>query len=80
MNKKQMLEIIREKGLLELAVRLSKVRKQRKGSKVKLVDISTGEETIFYSISEASKTTGKGILFLRYNNGRTWNNKKIIID
>jgi len=36
----------------------------------------TGEETIFNSIFEASRKTGKGILFLKYNNGRTWNNKK----
>jgi len=80
MNKKQMLEIIEEKGLLEQAIGLSKERKQKKGKEVKLVDILTGEETIFNSIVEASRKTGKGILFLKYNNGRTWNNKEIIIE
>jgi len=78
-NKKQMLEIIEEKGLLEQARNLSKERKQKKGKVVKLVDILTGEETIFNSIVEASRKTGKGILYLKYNSGKTWNNKKIII-
>jgi len=77
MNKKQMLEIIEEKGLLEQARNLSKERKQQKGKKVKLVDIPTSEETIFNSIVEASRKTGKGILFLKYNNGKNWNNKKL---
>jgi len=62
---------------LEQARNLSKKRKQRKGNEVKLVDISTGEETIFHSLSKALRKTGKGSLFLRYNNGRTWDNKKI---
>ena len=79
MNKKQMLEIIEEKGLLEQARNLSKERKQKKRKEVKLVDILTGEETIFNSIVEASSETGKEILFLKYNNGKTWNNKKMII-
>jgi len=57
------------------ASKITEQKKQRKG-KAKLVDITTGEETIFHSINEASKKTGKGSLFLRYNNGRTWNNKK----
>jgi len=63
---------------LEQARKLSKERKQRRGKVVKFVDITTGEETIFHSINEASKKTGKGSLFLRYNNGRIWNNKKVI--
>jgi len=75
-----MLEIIKQKGLLEQARKLSKERKQRRGKEVKFVDITTGEEKIFHSFNEASKKTGKGNLFLRYNNGRIWNNKKIIIE
>ena len=75
MNKKQMLEIIEQKGLLEQARNLSKDRKQKKGKEVKFVDILTGEEAIFNSLVEASRKTAKGILFLKYNNGRTWNNK-----
>ena len=75
-----MLEIIEENGLLEQARNLSKERKQKKGKEVKLVDILTGEETSFNSIVEASRKTGKGNLFLKYNNGRTWNNKKKIIE
>jgi len=71
MNKKQMLKIIEGKGLLEQARNLSKERKQKKGKEVKLVDILTGEETIFNSTVEALRKTGKGILFLKYNNGRT---------
>ena len=59
MNKKQMLEIIEEKGLLEQARNLCKERKQKKGKEVKLVDILTGEEIIFNSIIEASRKTGK---------------------
>jgi len=43
--------------LLEQARKLSKERKQRKGNEVKLIDISTGEETIFHSLSKASKKT-----------------------
>ena len=79
MNKKQMLAIIEERGLLKQVRNLSKERKQKKGKEVKLVDILTGEETIFNGIVEASRKTGKGILYLKYNNGKTWNNKKIII-
>jgi len=75
-----MLKIIEEKGLLEQARNLSKERNQKKGKEVKLVDILTGEETIFNSVVEASRKTEKGILFFKYNNGRTWNNKKIIIE
>ena len=63
MNKKQMLEIIEEKGLLEQAIGLSKERKQKKGKEVKLVDILTGEETIFNSIIEASRKTGEEFYF-----------------
>jgi len=70
-----MLEIIEENGLLEQARNLSKERKQKKGKEVKL----PGEETIFNSIVEDSRKSGKGILVLKYNNGKTWNNKKIII-
>jgi len=80
MNKKQMLEIIDQKGLLEQARNLIKEGKQKKEKEVKLVDILTGEETIFNSLVKASRKTGKGVLFLKYNNGRTWNNKKIIIE
>jgi len=65
--------------LLEQAKNLSKGRKQKKGKEVELVDILTGEETVFNSIIEASRKTGKGILFLKYNNGNTWSIKKIII-
>jgi len=79
MNKKQMLEIIEEKGLLEQAVNLSEERKHKKGKEVKLVDILTVEEIIFNSIAEASSKSGKGILFLRCNNGKTGNNRKYII-
>jgi len=66
--------------LLEQARNLSKERKQKKGKEVKLVDILIGKERIFNSIVEASTKTGKGILFLKYNSGRTWNNKKIIME
>ena len=61
MNKKQMPKIIEEKGLLEQARNLSKERKPKKGKEVKLVDILTGEETIFNSVFGASRKTGKGI-------------------
>jgi len=64
MNKKQILEIIEEKGLWEQARNLSKERKQKKGKEVTLVHILTSEETIFNSIVEASRKTGKGIYFL----------------
>jgi len=66
--------------LLEQARNLSKERKQKKGKEVKLVDILIGKERIFNSIVEASRKTGKGILFFKYNSGRTWNNKKIIME
>jgi len=46
MNKKQMLEIIKQKGLLEQGRNLSKKRKQRNGNEVKLVDVSTGESPV----------------------------------
>jgi len=66
--------------LLEQARNLSKERKQKKGKEVKHVEFLTGEETIFNSLLEASRKSRKGILFLKYNNGRTWNNKKIIME
>jgi len=66
--------------LFEQARNLSKERKQKKGKEVKLVDILTGEETVFDSIVEASRKTWKKILFLKCNNGKIWNNKKIIIE
>jgi len=75
MNKKQMLEINREKGLLEQATKLSKDTNHRKGMEVKLVAISTGEETIFHSLNEASEKIGNDVLVLTYNNRRTWNDK-----
>jgi len=47
----QMLEIIKQKDLLEQARNLSKERKQKKGKEViKVADILTGEETIFNSL------------------------------
>ena len=63
MNMKQMLEIIKQKGCLEQARKLSKERMQRKGKELKLVDITTGEDTIFHSINEASKRQGKEVCF-----------------
>ena len=41
-----MLEIIKQKGLLEQGRNLSKKRKQRNGNEVKLVDVSTGESPV----------------------------------
>jgi len=47
----QMLEIIKQKDLLEQARNLSKERKQKQGKEViKVADILTGEETIFNSL------------------------------
>jgi len=59
-----MLKIIEEKGMLEQERILSKARKQKKEKEIKLVDILTGEETIFKSIVEASRKTGKEFYFL----------------
>jgi len=58
-----MLEIIKQKGLLEQARKLSKERKQRRGKEVKFVDITTGEEKIFHSSMKLQKRQGKEVCF-----------------
>jgi len=63
MNKKQMLKIIKETGLLEQAIGLSKERKQNKGKEVKLVDNLTGEETILIVSLKLQEKLGKEFYF-----------------
>jgi len=65
-----MLKISEEKGLLEQAIGLSKERKQKKGKQAKKQ---------FLVVSLKLQKNWESI-FLKCNNGRTWNNIKILIE
>jgi len=84
MNRKQMWKIIEEKGLVDQALELEKHKKRKVGSgrvsrkSVEAVDLETNETKYLPSLSEASKYFGKTKNYIMYNNGRVWENKKLL--
>jgi len=79
MSKKQMWEIIKEMGLYDKAFEIEKNRERRPCMRsMEVIDLETDEKLFFPRIWEVVKYYGKCYTFFIYNNGKVWENKKLM--
>jgi len=75
-----MWKITEEKGLTDKAFEFEKNRERRLCMRsMEVIDLETDEKLFFPRICEAVKYYGKCYTFFIYNNGKVWENKKIIV-
>ena len=79
MNKKQMWKITEEKRLTDKAFEIEKNRERRPSTRsMEVIDLEKDEKLFFPKIWEAVKYYGKCYNFFIYNNGKAWENKKLM--